>query len=653
MKLPLSIKLISFLSLFSNNKIPNWIFKNEFDTLKNVLNEDINLLRYNEAVSMLKKYALIESTGDFFYMHCLVQDVIQNEMTQDELYEFSNMASKFIFQVLPNDIGNNDEWKFVSDLVPHLRYIIEEIDADNELYIDLLYKLGLCERYKLGVEQAESTIKSALDLALQIYDESHPKVLKIYNLLAGIKKDKGDLNVAKEYYSKILSIVEGDDTKNIYNIPIIKNNLGLILLEQGDYKSSKKLFEDALKFYNTDEKYYVKQIATTLCNLMIVSMKLEDFDEGKNNIEKALILIEENLGKNNIIYSRALNNKGTIFMDLNDYQSAKVYFEDAIKIDEGFYHKKHFEILNKKNNLAVCLINSSIKEREQAKDMLNTIIEECRNTESEDSKAFASIVITLAHIYEKEKNFELAIKYFKEAKDIYVKLYGQLNINVSQNNKYIANCLLNVDMKQALKLYEDILIEDKEIFESFKKKNLDVQVIEELILEDLITLGKLLTDENVKRYKNSIKYVKEALGIMSGKYKDGSTKITECMKVLSNAHFGLGNFEKAYNYAKKALNNDLNNLDHNSEEVAMDYNNLAYILYVLGNKSKSKELIKEAKKILDKNISMSKGSMQTIKHNFKMIMESNKDSIIETLDRYDFELLEHNDTLLIRALLKK
>lgn len=339
-------------------------------------------------------------------------------------------------------------------------------------------------------------------------------------------------------------------------------------------------------------------------------------------------------------------------MELNDYENAKIYFENAIKIDEVFYHKYHHEILNKKNNLAICLFNSSREEKKQAKNMIYTIIEECNNTEFKYSKVFASVIITLAQIYVEEENFDLAIKYFKQVKDIYIKLYGELNLNVSNINKYIADCLLKVDKKQALKIFEDILRDDKLIYENLKKEKLNMKNIEEVILEDLISLGKLLMDPDMGKYRDSIKFIKKALSIMSVRYKDNSDQITDCIKLLMVANFELTYYEKSYNYAQKALNNDIVNYSKDSERVALDYSSLAYILYIMGNKSKSKELIKKSMEIIKKNINVSDETRGIINQNFTIIMDSDKNNIFESISKYDFETIEHNDTLIIRPFLK-
>ncbi|WMJ81440.1 tetratricopeptide repeat protein [Clostridium sp. MB40-C1] len=654
MKSPLSIRLVNFLSLFSNNKTPNWILKDKFDVLQELLDEEINILNYNDAISLLKKYALIESTGTYFHMHCLIQSVIQNEMNEkDELDRYSDIASKFIYKILPDDLGTNDEWKGVSDLIPHLRYLIEKIDVENSLYIKLILKLGLCERFKFGAIQAEHTIEHALELALQVYKDSDPMVLNICNMLAGIKKDMGKLDAAKKYYYKNLKILEDEGEGNNYNIPILKNNIGLVLLQEEDYINSKIMFEDALELYNIDEKFYSKQIATTLSNLSIVNVKLREYDEAYDNVERALRLTEMYLGKDNVIYSRMINNKGNILLDLKDYKNAKEYFEKSIKLDEDFYPENHTEIINKKNNLAMCLINLSKAEIEQARNILNNAIEVSKNSESNESSAFARALNTLALIYEKEENYELAIKHHEESKKILVKIYGELSLKVSQCNKYIADCLLKIDKKRALNMYEDILKNDKAIVEEFKKEKKDLKNVQEIIEGELVNLGILYADEEIKRYKDSIEYIKNVLKPRANRYGDNSVEVTVCIRTLAKAYFEIGNYNNAYKYADKALKNDLKNFGCYSEVVALDYNNLAYIFYILGNKGKSTELINKAKNIADKTMGISVNTLEIIKENFEMIIHSDKDSIIDTIKKYDFEFWKYDKSLIIKPILRK
>lgn len=634
------IKLIKLLSIFSNEKIPNWIIKGEYNNLINIIGEDNEIIDYNKAISILKKYSLIECTDKYIYMHCLVQNVIQDDIKlNDNFNDYVEMVSKFIYTLLPSDLEASNKWRYVDDLIPHAKYVIEKININSESYAELLYKLAVSLRVKYDLEQAETFTRKAFEIYKELYGEKHDKVFKILNLLAGIMKDKGMLCEARNYYSKILDYKMSQENEDDPNLPIIMNNLALIAFEEGKDEEAKKFFNEALDLYKKELELNIGFISTTLSNLSIVNVNLENYEKAQKDIDEALELAKKAYGENSIQYSRALNNKGNIFLNLKMYGEAKKYFELSSKIDEEFYGDVHPEVLKKKNNLAICLLNE--KQNVEVKQLLESIVTSIKDDEIINSKSYPNILETLSEAYIYEEKYEIAIKYLKDAESILTKKYGNLNFKVSEIKKNIARCMLNISLEDAYNLYVSILEIDKKICDK------DNQYI---IQEDLFIIGKILVQN--EEYKKSVSYIKEALQLSCIIYGDNSNEVSKCLSLLSIAYFNMGNYDKAYSYENRALNINLSYFHKQSEEVAMNYNNLAHILHTIGNRSKSQELINQAIDIVNKNMDISQDSIKVIKDTFYRIMNIYNNNIFDTLEKYKIQLIQQGDTLIINPIKK-
>jgi tetratricopeptide (TPR) repeat protein/V8-like Glu-specific endopeptidase len=641
----ISIELIKFLSIFFNNKIPNWIIKKNIDKLINVFSEELDILKYNEAISILKKYALIDVNEKYCSIHCLIQTVIQNELKEkNEFNEFTENTLNFLCDILPKDLEKNEELIGVSDLIPHAYSIINLIEYIDDSYITLLYKLGVSLRINAQYNEAELKTEEALKLAEEHYGESNSKTLKVKNLLAGIIKEKGELNRAYDHYCNILKIEEEYFEDNDLNIGVTLNNIGLIEFGMGKYSKARETFTRAISYFDNEQESY-GQVSTMYTNLASANLRLGEYDEFNVNINKAISIILDAYGEDSIQYARALNAKGNFLLEQKNYEEARKQYEKAIIIDENIYEKNHIEVLNKKNNLALCLANLGKEEGEEAEKLLLNSIDINTKSFGEKSEIVADNFHSLANIYFTQEKYELAVRYYSQARNLCIDFYTEYSFIFCEYTRDLANSLTMLGGKtnfdEAINLLEHVLDIDKEIC---SEKDQDI------IANDLFRIGVLF--EKMNQHQKAINRFRKCLKIKQKIYEEKSMEIGCCYGGLSESYLNKGDYNKAYTYTNKLLNCHLEHYNYYSKEIAMDYSNLAYILYELGSKSQSEKLINKSIEIINNNINISSDDVKIIKDNQELIINSNKDNILDTISKYKFETIELDGNLIIKPVLK-
>lgn len=641
---PVSIKLIYFLSFFSSNKIPITILKENLEFLNELLTENINIIDYNKAVTTLKKYSLIDMNDKYISMHCLVQASVQNELClTNEINEYLYKASTFLDLLLPNNMEETKKWEGIFELLPHAYAIVQHIkenEENKEIIINLLYKVALILRVMFQLDEAKNKIEQSIELAKHYYGNEANVISKHLNLLAGILKDRGDLQDSKKIYEDSLNILLKKSDYTDPNLSITRNNLAIISLNQGDYYKAQELFLESLRFAKIDDEFNKGFIATTLSNLSIVNCNLGDYDAAFDNIRDAIDLAKEEYGECNIHYSRCVNNLGYILYQKKDYIQAKEKYEQAIEIDEKFYGVKHPEVARKKANLVTCLIE--LNELDEAEQILNLCIEINNNSFGKKSIQFADNINSLGIILKRRKSINDAIKKFREALNISKEILGNVHPTVSIYLVNLATALEEVgEVSEVYKLYKESLDIDKNIYGDNHK----------CISQKLQTIGQYLYEK--KAYNKSKKYIMEALKLNVKIYGRNSINVANNYNILGMIEYKTNMYDKAYNNYEKALQIHLKHYNKNSEIIALDYNNLAMTLNEIGGKSKAKEFMYKSMEIVNSNLSINKKNSQIIKNNWKIIYNLIDYDFLEELKKYKFEFIEKDDTLLIKPSLKK
>lgn len=637
----LSIKIISFLSFFASNSIPVESLNENLDIMSKLLEDNINIISYNKAIKILREYSLININKKYVSVHCLVQISVQNELVEiNETQKYIKAGAKFLNILLPDCIEETYKWENSLDLIPHAYSIVQNIEEhkiEEQEIIDLLYKVALILRVYIQLDEAANKIDQCMEMAKNYYSYEDMKIFKIMNLYAGIMRDKGEIDIAEVKYEECIKNIEKQsDPEFKINLAVVKNNLGLIKSLKGRYYEAIKLFEDSIEISNIDNDFSRASKGTTLGNLSIEYCNIDENEKALKTINEAIENTKEELGDNNINYSRCINNLAHIFSHQKMYAEAKKKYEEAIRIDEEFYGEEHPEVAKKKSSLATCLIK--LNDLDNAEELINNSIRINNLVYGEKSIQNNNNLNSLGIIFIERNKIDKAIEKYEEAINITKDSLGEVHPSVS---RYVYNLAVAIekkgDLDKAIEKYEESLSIDKEIY---GKKHQYVGQI----LQDIAEV--LYKKEN---YKKARSYAMKSKHINEGKYGKQSIEVAKNLVLLGMISYKTYIYDKAFQYYSDALNIHNEYYHEDNETIALDYNNMAMSIYELEGIGKAKEYILKANRIATNNLEISRDNFEIIKNNYKLIMNAEEYNILEELKRYEIEFIEKGNTLIIKT----
>ena len=248
-------------------------------------------LAMNRAIRVLRRYSLIDASGESLSVHRLVQAVVCDRLGEDEEKRWAETAVRLMSAVFPFESHDVRTWHRCSRLLPHALAAAahaEERGVTPEETQHILNQTGLYLRGRAELAEAKAHYERALALAEEVYGRDHPEVAAIVNNLGRVLQDLGDLPAAKEQYERALAIDEEVYGRDYPSVAIDVNNLGSVLRALGELPAAKEHYERALAI---DEEVYGRDhpsVAIRVNNLGSVLQDLGELPAAKEHYERAL-----------------------------------------------------------------------------------------------------------------------------------------------------------------------------------------------------------------------------------------------------------------------------------------------------------------------------------------------------------------------------
>ena len=336
--------------------------------------------------------------------------------------------------IIKRDTGN------LREAEEHIKISLELQKKNYDLYslISELFTLGTLYRGFGNLSKAEEIMREALSYASKV--GSAADEAQIFNDLANILYEKGELRKAKDLYKKSLEIYEKKNSEDL-SVGVLYANLGTLLRELGDFNGSISCYKKGLSIYekHADPRW----LAQLYYNLFQVYLDVDQPDLAKEFLEKAFALRREIEDSKTRFYiylgfaelfarlgdaERALKNAekalellkddgggkelalgqralAKVLMINGDYEEGKKQYESSIELLEKL--NAQFELARTKMELASMEIDHLEKkegERETLRNIFNLLEESQEIFNSIGSKAFAERVSRL-----KERLLKIAL----------------------------------------------------------------------------------------------------------------------------------------------------------------------------------------------------------------------------------------------------
>ncbi len=201
--------------------------------LKAVVGDELKL---NDALAALRRYSLVETSGDALSVHRLVQAVVRDRMAEDERKEWAGIAVNLVNAAFPYDQDDPATWNESARLLPHALACAgyaESLEANQEGIGRILNQAGSFLQTRGQFAEAKVAFGRALRIDEQAYGPEHPNVAIRVSNLGSVLQDLGDLAGARAHFERALRIFQkflGDDHPNTR---IARNNLRALEQSRG------------------------------------------------------------------------------------------------------------------------------------------------------------------------------------------------------------------------------------------------------------------------------------------------------------------------------------------------------------------------------------------------------------------------------------
>jgi CHAT domain-containing protein/tetratricopeptide (TPR) repeat protein len=295
-------------------------------------------------------------------------------------------------------------------------------------------------------------------LALNILNAHRPNefyTTRKANILQNIALSflySNDLINSKIYFDSCLILIDKNDQKfnPIYYLAL--ENIASIKSALGDYQNAQNIYFESLKYYQGTQKNSINEIAI-LTRIGLNYYYLNDFNNAKKYCLQALKLCEDNDLMSNQIYYDIKNNLGLIFIETREYDQALKIFFEKLEYQKKIFGISHISTSITMNNLALCFKGK--KEYEKA----NVYFKKALNCKQFEINFKLTIKNSLAYSFFELKKYENAIKLFNENRNEIKSIYqdtSYISLNTTLNGLF--DCYVDLkDYKKSDSLFLEYL----------------------------------------------------------------------------------------------------------------------------------------------------------------------------------------------------
>lgn len=348
-----------------------------------------------------------------------------------------------IQKILINYSLRRKDIKKVIDLGNETINYYEKTRLPQDSFLDnTLIQTGEMCFYTGNFKEAEIYFKKCL---LSTSDKE--RKAECLNNIGLLKLENGLLTEAEEYFFNSLSLLGETKNQNKYFEIQINNNLGILFRNKGALKESEKYYLKAISLFNETEKKNLQNELNIKNNYSLLQFYLGNIKEAISIITECYEILKNVKKEKSLIASNILNNLAFYHDNLNEFEIALKYYQDAILIREGILGKSHIETVKfKLNVISFYNKNNSFNNSEIIINELESTQKDGLNLE-ENPLMLIRFNLLKAEILIRKKQYENAseillstktfcLNYFDEESEI----YNQILIKSAENdlcqNKY-------------------------------------------------------------------------------------------------------------------------------------------------------------------------------------------------------------------------
>jgi tetratricopeptide (TPR) repeat protein len=346
---PLAGKVLQFCAFLAPSQIPERLVLEGVGESERTWDE----LEKDEALGLLHRYSLVERADDLLSLHRLVQEVLQDILSEDERQHCMEQAVLVVNTTFPS--GEHGTWPLCEFLLPHALICTRWIEVLRQKKPEGARLLGVIGHYlheRAQYRDAEPHLKQALSIREEQLGAEHPDTATSLNNLALLYWRQGRHQEAEPLYQRARAIYEQQLGPSDPDVARPLNGLAVLYSEQGKYAEAEPLYQRALKIREEQLGPDHPQVASSLNNMASLYKEQGKYAEAEPLYQRALKIREEQLGPDHPQVASPLNNMAILYKEQGKYAEAEPLYQRALSILEKQLGPDHPQVAHPLDGLA-------------------------------------------------------------------------------------------------------------------------------------------------------------------------------------------------------------------------------------------------------------------------------------------------------------
>jgi tetratricopeptide (TPR) repeat protein len=385
----------------------------------------------DEAIGAGLRYSLLRRRDGTLSIHRLVQQVIQDGLTDEEQRQWAERAVRAVNAAFP-DPSVFANWGQCERLLPQALAcagFVDKSDFDSTEAALLLNRAGYYLDGRARYAEAEPLYQRSLALAEHAYGPDHPNVASSLNNLAELYRAEGKHAEAEPLYKRSLAIDERAYGPDHPDVATDLNNLALLYRAQGKYADAEPLFQRSLAILENALGPDQPTVATSLNNLASLYAAQGKYAEAEPLYKRSLAIRVKALGPDHPDVAASLNNLAELHRDQGKYAEAEPLYQRSLAILEKALGPEHPNVASNLNNLA--LLYRAHGKYAEAEPLYKRSLAIDERVYGPDHPDVARDLNNLASLYRAQGKYAEAEPLYQRALAIFEKALGPVHPNVA------------------------------------------------------------------------------------------------------------------------------------------------------------------------------------------------------------------------------
>lgn len=465
-----------------------------------------------------KKIVLFEITADPRLESVVFADIETYSRMQEEKEVLFSLGAAFIVTDVKYDLSMN-AWKIYMTATDEGSQQVREYLNFIQKQLESEYSPTILFGYLLWRDIGEvDKAKKYFEILLKTLPDYHEDVPSIYHQIGSIFYEKGEWNMALDFYTKAYDLRCQRLPSDHLQIAASLNRMGLVYEDKLDFDKALDYYKRTFVIYGKNYSGDHLNIARTLMNTGIVFRGKKEYDHALDYFTKALDMFKRVLPEQHHIIARCLCNIGYNYEVQFDFDRALEFYHQTYQMNEKVLSSEHIYLTKDLDGIIdVYLKNGQFDE---ALVFCNTKLAEHRLNLPKNHSRIGHTLRAIGDVFS-AKSSTRAFAYYHQALKIF-------NNCAQANQQAIVNCLEHAaDFYYNLDRFERAL--------KYRKNALNIQQKyrssqHPIIAVSFERIGRIYF--SIKDYSQALDYLKKAVQIYELNYVADYEKIQETQQCI-------------------------------------------------------------------------------------------------------------------------